>query len=52
MKSTFGKAFGFVFGLYTACVMINVIDYLLPHDICFFKERTKKSEGSENNSIE
>lgn len=42
MKSTFGKAFGLVFGIYTGCVAINLVDYLLPSDICFFKDRQKE----------
>lgn len=48
MKSTFGKTFGFVFGIYAGCVAINLVDYLLPKDICFYKDRRDEKVKTED----
>lgn len=47
MRETFGKAFGFVFGLYAAMIAIQLVDMLLPEKYQVTTDKKTKSSDFE-----
>lgn len=47
MRETFGKAFGFVFGLYAAMIAIQLVDMLLPEKYQVTTDKKSKAKSSD-----